>query len=278
MLLHGCMVTSVHQDVQGSHHKPACALSMWEPKFRTYLRAIFETPGLLPEGSIVDCGAERGGEACWFADLAPNRSVIAVEPLPHNIDSVRKVAAAGRPNIVPLHGGLGSVGRLVSSRASKHTQSGSMLIDVHKAPSAVNVSSSTFNIYRLDDIFGLGGENVSARVAKGVLQRAGERFAFGHFDLEGGEADLLEGAKRVITRDRPIFTIETGSAGVKYSDALKVLTGMNYTGYVVKEQCGVISRGSCRNVLCFPMERLPPAWLVNGTVALANHLEKGYHV
>ena len=274
MLLHGCAVATVNQGVQGSHHNgaqstPPCILTHWEPKFRTYLKAIFDTPGLLPEGSIVDCGAERGGEACWFADLAPNRSVIAIEPLPKNIASIRKVAVAGRPNIVPLHGGLGSVERIVNIHTSKHTKSGSMLIDVHKAPSAVNESGTeTFPIYRLDDLFGIGGENMSARVANVGLQGAFERLAFGHFDVEGAEVDLLKGATRVIMRDRPIFTIETGSASVTYSNALKVLTGINYTGYVVKEQCGVFR--SCRNVLCFPVERLPPAWLVNGTEALGS--------
>ena len=40
---------------------------------------------MLLEGLRRRRGAERGGESCWFADLAPNRTILALEPLPANL-------------------------------------------------------------------------------------------------------------------------------------------------------------------------------------------------
>ena len=62
-----------------------CHVSPHERRLRTFLAAIFATHGLLQAGSIVDCGAEKGGEACWLADLAPSRRVHAIEPLASNL-------------------------------------------------------------------------------------------------------------------------------------------------------------------------------------------------
>lgn len=246
--------------------KPACRTTSWERKFTKHMSDILQTPGMLLEGSIVDCGAETGGESCLFADLAPERTVHAIDPLPYNIESVRKLVRSGRPNIKPIRVGLGSAERIVHIGQSKHTKSGSMLINVHHAPSfAGNESSRTFHVRRLDNLFGfakLAGERFHG-------EWAGEKLAFGHFDLEGGELELLKGAKQVILRDRPVFTIEVGIGGAPYPVALQVLASLGYRAFMVPERCGIPKE--CRNVLCFPLERLPPAWLVNGTEPGALH-------
>ena len=264
-LLHGSVEALVHLS---RTQKDRCKLVFWEPKFRQYMKDIFETPGMLLEGLVVDCGAERGGESCWFADLAPNRTILSLEPLPANLRDLETVARF-RHNVLALHGGLGSVHRRVNWHMGQHTKSGSMLLNVQKSPTSTHNTThpSTFQVYRLDNIFGLENDGTPKDVPPKIVASMGlrPRLAFGHFDVEGGELDLLAGAQRVIKRDRPVFTIEVGSGGAKFEVAHKLLREMGYLAYTVPEQCGTPK--GCRNVLCIPKERPPPDWLVNGTHA-----------
>ena len=260
-LLHGSVEATLSRT-----QKDRCKLVFWEPKFRQYMKDIFETPGMLLEGLVVDCGAERGGESCWFADLAPNRTILALEPLPANLRDLQTVANF-RHNVLALHGGLGSVHRRINWHMGQHTKSGSMLLNIQKSPTSTSGSPSTFQVYRLDNIFGLENDGTPKDVPPKIVASMGlrPRLAFGHFDVEGGELDLLAGAQRVIKRDRPVFTIEVGSGGAKFEVAHKLLSEMGYLAYTVPEQCGTPK--GCRNVLCIPKERPPPDWLVNGTHA-----------
>ena len=53
-------------------------ISPYEPRFQATIAAIFalaESCGGLRNGSVVDSGAHVGGEACMYADYAPNRIV-----------------------------------------------------------------------------------------------------------------------------------------------------------------------------------------------------------
>ena len=260
-LLHGSVEATLSRT-----QKDRCKLVFWEPKFRQYMKDIFETPGMLLEGLVVDCGAERGGESCWFADLAPNRTILALEPLPANLRDLQTVANF-RHNVLALHGGLGSVHRRINWHMGQHTKSGSMLLNIQKSPTSTSGSPSTFQVYRLDNIFGLENDGTPKDVPPKIVASMGlrPRLAFGHFDVEGGELDLLAGAQRVIKRDRPVFTIEVGSGGAKFEVAHKLLREMGYLAYTVPEQCGTPK--GCRNVLCIPKERPPPDWLINGTHA-----------
>ena len=210
----------------------------------------------------MDTGAERGGESCWFADLAPDRTVRAIEPLPWNVNSIQQLART-RTNIKVVQGGLGSKDRFVKFKgegAAKHTKSGSMLISVHTAPSAVldNTTNAqySFRVRRLDDLY--------------EHDWRGARLAFGHFDVEGAELDLLEGADVVIQRHRPVFTVEfsDGRRGTTSRNALfKHIVRYKYRCYAIPEQCGL--KADCRNAVCFPAERdAPEALLTNASVAL----------
>ena len=229
-----------------------CDVSPHETRLRAFVAALFATPGLLRAGgSIVDCGAEKGGEACWLAELDASRRVVAIEPMLRNIRVIQQYATSHR-NIVPLRGGLGSVDRIVDMRDTAKTPKISMVrnLDRVKAadPRAVNGSdSSLFSVWRLSSLFGPGGDF------------AQDRLAFAHFDAEGAELDILAGAAGVIARDRPVFTIEieVGKRISRFSfaQALDVVRAWNYSVYVVPEVCGVEPR--CRNAVCFPSERQP---------------------
>ena len=83
-------------------------------------------------------------------------------------------------------GALGSSNREVRSKDRGQL---SMLIHVDKRKAAGSTSNGgTLKIHTLDSLF-LGGA------------WDGETLAFGHFDVEGSELDLLQGAERVLRRE-----------------------------------------------------------------------------
>ena len=91
-------------------------------------------------GSVVDCGAQKGGETCLYARTSPWRTVHAVEPLPANVLRIMQLARSS-PNIQPLHGGLGSSDRTVSLSGS---QTKTMLTHVDRRPTVSNDSKRAF--------------------------------------------------------------------------------------------------------------------------------------
>ena len=148
-----------------------CHVSPHERRLRAFLAAVFASNGLLLPGAIVDCGAEKGGEACWLADQAPLRRVHAIEPLAGNLMHVRRYH---RRNIIPLLGGLGSVERSVDLLDAAHTRKYTMLLNLDKAKASRKPRANTsFPVFRLDGLFARAGGAYS-----------GERVAFGHFDVQ----------------------------------------------------------------------------------------------
>ena len=173
----------------------------------------------------------------------------AVEPLPANVLRIMQLARSS-PNIQPLHGGLGSSDRTVSLSGS---QTKTMLTHVDRRPTVSNDSKRAFRIYRLDSLFFAG-------------PWASERLAFGHFDVEGSEYDLLRGAAAVLQRDRPIFTVEMALGDAKASQTLlEEVEAQGFRAYMVPEVCGL--NRDCRNFICVPSERpLTDRLLVQSTV------------
>ena len=224
---------------------PCCMTVTLEPLFRAWVVMVFAIEGLVLNGSIIDSGANTGGESCFLADLRPGRIVHAIEPLEHNLRSVKKVAAS-RPTVVPMLGGLGNVERTLNIHTTAHVKSGLQLMYTHRAKENNSTSSGSFPIRRVDSLF--------------ANEWAGESLAFAHWDVEGAELDLLQGAMATIRRDRPVFSIEVG-VGFTLQQALPLLRSLGYGALVVPEVCG--TPRTCRNALCFPKERLPPPDLVN---------------
>ena len=64
----------------------------------------------MPPGDVVDAGAHRGHESCYYADLMPSRTVHALEPVRASLQAIRDKYVAGgfRPNLEPMQAGLGS--------------------------------------------------------------------------------------------------------------------------------------------------------------------------
>ena len=75
-------------------------------KHETLFNGIISTlflEGALPDGAVVDAGAHTGENACLYSQLAPQRRVLAVEPIQANILAIN---ARRLPNVRSLHAGL----------------------------------------------------------------------------------------------------------------------------------------------------------------------------
>ena len=215
-----------------------CETSSWEPLFVKIVKAIF-AGGIVPNGSVVDCGANTGGEACLYADLAPNRLIHAVEPLQGHIDFMQH-KYGDRKNIIALHGALGSTEHTVQIALQKGSKMIHGTAMAHSVANGTKQTGTRFRVHRVDTLFGPGG------------LWATEHLAFGHFDVEGAEADLLRGAIATIRRDRPIFSMETTLQTGQ--ELLNLVADLGYQPHLVPEKCGY--NGDCRNVICLPLESI----------------------
>lgn len=235
----------------------SCGITGHETLFAFLISEIIVS-GMLSPGSIVDCGAHQGGEACLYASLAPARTVHAIEPWGMHISTMKRQYGSYLPNLKPLQGALGSRDRTASIHGP-HTPS--MLVNVHARPD-VNASSKHINIHKLDSLYLDGGRFSS------------ERLGFAHFDVEGSEEDLLLGAQRVLQRDRPVFTLELmlrarhASATGEFTAArlIREVDRLGYQALFVPEQCG--KPPDCRNIIAVPKERVArvPALVTQHTV------------
>ena len=206
-----------------------------KPLRETILNAIIA--GLITEkrlpanGSIVDAGAADGRFACFFAAIAPNRLVHAVDPNYKNVRwmqqrYVKPFHGVAHPNLRPFHGGLGDSLAANDTRVRKTLKS----------------ATQNFTLHRLDDLY-FGGP------------WTGELLALGHFDVEGWEEAVMRGATRVVARDAPILTTEASvqrQPGAARS-LLRLLDRLGYDSFLVEEIAGM--QADVRNILHIPRAR-----------------------
>lgn len=233
---------------------------------------LTECPSRLRNGSIIDAGARQGGHACYFAHVAPSRTVFAFEPM---LFYYRKLVAHAKPypNMRPLQCALGRDGprwvdpqhesaimldgprleKLIMKHAAPPQplvpevasigsldSGGSSTVTEPKGgtPRPPWMQASAFRIERVDDIF------------------ASEPVAVAHFDVEGLELDVLQGAVATTQRDLPLLSVELHVASnATFTARLHTFLerDLAYSVYVVNEVCG--KREDCRNLLAFPRAR-----------------------
>jgi hypothetical protein len=83
----------------------------------------------------------------------------------------------------------------------------------------------------------------------------GLRFGFLHLDLEGGEAEALRGARRLLARDAPVisFELHVHVNRTAAGELLNLVSSLGYDSFLVEEICGM--RADCRNFLAIPRRR-----------------------
>jgi FkbM family methyltransferase len=187
---------------------------------------------LLPKGDILDVGAYHGHWACLYACFDPTRKVHAVDPSPQNVQDMK----CSYPNMLKHNYGvsdyLGNMTVVITSGFIKPISAPRK--DGDSEPITIPVST-------LDALFSSWGS------------RAG----FLHIDVEGYEINAIRGAKDVLTRDRPMVTVEMHVVGDKETNLRLVqeLQKMKYKVFMINEICG--TRKDCRNFLCVPDEIIP---------------------
>lgn len=242
------------QEFRGAerNREPQCPLMFTEFVFHSIVSSILSSE-LLPPGVIIDAGANDGSDSCVYADLAPTRTVHAIDPLPQNVRSIERYART-RPNLRPFRIGLGNVTKIIKLPDGAVQAPAGLLAQVSNfaglGPGAVlsttdaEVDASSFIVRRVDDLF------LSA-----MGPWLSERLAFAHLDLEGAEFDVVESAVQTIMRDRPVLTVEVNVHRelLLTQRLLGRIHSFGYSTYVVQENCGT-PWADCRNVLAFPNE------------------------
>ena len=191
----------------------ACLVSR-EPVANAIVAHLFDE-GLVPEGSVLDAGANDGTWSCMYACLGPTRQVIGLEAVGELL------RPCFRPNVQLRVAAL-------SDRAGHISVPAGFQRHAHRGPLP---GGSAVNVTTIDDLF------------------RGSRAAFLHLDLEDHEMLALRGVSKVLLQHRPILQVET-TPGTR--DVVDLLRFKSYTCFAVVESCG--TKPGCRNVLCFPSE------------------------
>ena len=222
------------------------------PEFERTLNSIIEGlfyEGNFPRGDILDVGA-NDGETSEFLACVSGRVVRAIEPLPAHVRHIRNHAQRRAPNVHPYLYALADKTALIGADPQD--------VGMVHLPAKLNQNGSSSRqgmvvpVRRLDD---LHDEWALAEGREAHL-------AFAHVDVEGSELELFLGSTQVLSRDRPLLTIEVAihshayrtSSVEKNRKMLRLLERNAYALYVVEEPCGVSM--DMRNLLGIPRERL----------------------
>jgi FkbM family methyltransferase len=162
-------------------YQPLHQGQVYEEGFLNHVR------GLARSGVYVDVGAHLGTHTLWFAALCPSTHVHAFEPVSRFAEVVRRnVTANGLDAKVTVHQvGLSDKRGQATNKLSREHQIGFM--------TDATAADEDFPIVRLDD----------------VLRR--EPIAVMKLDVEGMEEAVLRGARRLLSRWRPVVYAEAHS-------------------------------------------------------------------
>lgn len=221
-----------------------------EPFFNSLIGELLLSRSL-PLGGIVDAGAHTGENACFYALLAPGRTVTAIEPNLDNVAAIRnRTRRLGNVNLMQAGLGAGNFTVLVRKEFIGTGRPG------QKAGSQIEFGTHTMDHAKANPGDALPDDNVTSFQVHMIddLYRA-QRLGFAHLDVEGHEAQVLEGATKVIRRDRPVFTTEihVHHSYATTANLMRRISQLGYRSYMVEgESCGV--RADCRNLLNVPKE------------------------
>lgn len=182
---------------------------------------LIEDDNLLPEGSILDCGAQFGEQGAHYA-VSSDRKVVAMDPSPKLVQHMKDTWGF-LENIEIRQGGLG----LQVGTMKPRDDSFNMDIDAE------------FPVYTLDSMY----------------FDKGEKLAFAHLDLEGLELDVLKGGLNTLRSNKPVFTAELRVHETeKTTPLLDFIDSLGYDVYVIDEPCGMPPM-DLRNILCIPRSK-----------------------
>ena len=186
-----------------------------------------------------------------MASLQPDRLVIAVEPIIANVRAISKLRNT-LPNVHVVHGGLGDTASVGAYPAA---------LDLAQAGDNTQISQAQYTRLARGSAAGegRGGEQKKAlsffniTTVDELLDTLDVRLALAHWDVEGAELGVLQGAQRTIRRDEPIFIVESlpSSKPDAHERLMRfVRKELGYEAFAIPEICG--SPVDCRNFVCVP--------------------------
>jgi FkbM family methyltransferase len=158
---------------------------------------------LAADSVVVDAGANLGNHSLFFA-MVLGRRVLSIEPEPGNHDLLlRNIALNGvGDRVTPYRCALGRTAGTTSLEQRIAGNAGTY----HTLPGG----SGDIEVRTLDDLVG-----------------AGTRVSLIKVDVEGDELAVLEGAREILTRDRPFVCLEIHS-GALFRDVAAFLAEFGY--------------------------------------------------
>jgi FkbM family methyltransferase len=144
-----------------------------------FYREVYRIPGELPQGDVIDVGANIGLASAWFAHRDPHRTFHCFEPLASNARMIKLNCPTAKVHQFAVGKQPGQVTLNVDPDGVMASQ-----IDCRW-----KTSETTFQVVSLDSFF---EHDMPERVA--VLK----------IDAEGMEGDILQGAARILQRTEQV--------------------------------------------------------------------------
>lgn len=184
----------------------------YDKEFRYFMRL------LPPTGTVLDIGANIGVMSAVLALQFPRSEIIAVEPVPLNADTLRKVKAFfGLTNVQILQTALGETeGEITMVTPMMDAAVMHGLSHVwHKTERAAPADAFTVPITTLDQL---------------QLLQTAEKISAIKIDVENFEYYVLKGGRQLLQKHHPLVYAELWNDAKK----LQCITWMQELGYTVK--------------------------------------------
>src|SRR3990170_1591428 len=212
-------------------------LGTYEPQLAAAIRR-FARPGSV----AYDLGANVGYAALLLARaVGPAGRVIAFEPLPENLDRLRRAISLNglepRFEVIPAAAGT----RSGSGSFLVHASGGMGRLEGGAGRTDGFVSKIPVDVVSLDDF---------------VFRRANPAPSLVKVDLEGGEAQALRGMARLLIQARPILLLELHGTAAK--EGIDLLTEAGYATHAMRDGypriLGEAAEKKSKHVVALPLE------------------------
>jgi len=218
-----------------------------EPGFRKAVSWLL-SKGIIGTKGIIDLGAWIGDNSVPWAIQMRGGTVFAIDPSKSNCDWIQKVADINN----------------VKSALEYFQERPPLVIMPYAIAEKHKALTTNDNLFHASFVWNAGGDKPKHRVLAWSLDEmlAYNRFKvpieFIHLDVEGMEQTILDGAVKLIAKDRPIITIEQHLEIDKWRDTVKWMGERSYDVYIINEILKG-NRHDCRNFFCIPRENAQ-AW------------------
>jgi FkbM family methyltransferase len=161
-------------------------------------------------GTVLDCGAFRGETAVVYYDVLKPAKIVAFEPIPDNYNILTKTAQYGELSkvIIPMNCGV--------------FNKNGVLYFTNELDSSTAVHGKRKENNNNDML------SIQVRTIDSVVKQLGlSDIRFIKLDVEDSELEALEGAKKSITRDKPVLFTSIYHSAKEFFNARELIDSWN---------------------------------------------------